>query len=141
MQLSPAKIKQLESIALKFKVNPDLLVDALLDVGLKKRSKKEEKIIKLTPQQKVKAIEEKALNKSWSYEQLWKIPKHKNYSEMGLICFLDDYTTIGEVTEKYIVLLHERPVGGPVINNFYNMNVMQPWIKKITTEENKGGYQ
>lgn len=140
MQLSPVKIRQLESIALKLKVNPDLLLDALLDIGLKKRSKKEEKVIKLTPQQKVKAIEEEALNKGWTYEQLWKMPKYKNYSEMSLICFLDDYTTIGEVTEKYIVLLHERPVGGPVINNFYNILVEQPWITKTHGNSHTSNY-
>jgi len=131
MQLSPTKIKQLESIALKLKVNPDLLLDALLDIGIKKKTNRVvEPIRKRTPEEKVKAIEEEALNKGWTYEQLWKIPKYKNYSEMGLICFIDDHITIGEVTEKHIVLLHERPVGGPVINNFYNMLVEQPWITK-----------
>ena len=115
-----------------------MLVDALLDVGLKKT--KSEKPKTLTPEQKIKAIEEEALNKGWTYEQLWAIPNNSDYSKKGLIYFIEDNTAIGEVTEKHIALIHERPVGGPVIHNFYNMNINQPGIKKITTEENNGGY-
>lgn len=47
MHLTQAKIKEIESIAFKFKVNPDLFIDALLDVGLKRTRKevKQEKSI------------------------------------------------------------------------------------------------
>ena len=137
MYLSETKIKKIELIASKFKVNPDLLIEALLDVGLKKT--KQEKPKELTPEEKVKAIEEVALNKGWTYEQLWATSNNTDYSKKGLIYFIEEDTTIGEVTEKHIGLIHERTVGGPVIHNFYNMNINQPWIKKITTEENKGG--
>ena len=137
MYLSETKIRKIELIASKLSVNPDLLVDALLDVGLKKT--RPDKPKKLTPEQKVKAIEEKALNKGWTYEQLWAVTNNSDYSKKGLIYFIEDNTTIGEVTEKHLGLIHERTVGGTVIHNFYNMNINQPWIKKITTEENKGG--
>ena len=131
MQLSSTKIKQLEFIASKLKVNPDLLLDVLLEVGIKKKKiNRVEPIKERTPEQKVKAIEEEALNKGWTYEQLWKKPKLKVYPDMGLICFVDETTMVGEVTKKHIALIHKKPVGEPVILNFYNKNVEQPWIKK-----------
>lgn len=134
MHLSETKIREIESIASKFKVNPDLLVEALLNVGLKKTKSEEPK--QLTPEEKVKAIEEEALNKGWTYAQLWAEPKYKRYDLMGLICFVDDKTTIGEVTEKHIALLHEKPIGVPVVLNFYNLDIEQPWkeIKKNLDE-------
>ncbi len=117
MQLSPTKIKQLESIASKFKVNPDLLVDVLLEVGLKKKGEtKNEEIKKLTPEEKVKAIETEALSKGWRTEQLWNRPKYSRYDLMGVICFVDNKTIIGEVNEKYIGLIHEKLTRDPVIN-------------------------
>lgn len=131
MHLTKTKIEKLELIASKFRVDPNLLLDALLDIGLKKTKRKNTEVPKkLTPEQKVKAIEEEALNKGWTYEQLWCIPPHKRYEHMGLICFIDNRTTIGEVTEKHISLIHEKPVGEPVIRNFYNNKAEQLWIKK-----------
>ena len=131
MHLTKTKIKKLEFIALKFRVDPDVLVDALLYIGVKRSKRKNiENPRKFTPEEKVKAIEEEALNKGWTYEQLWCIPPHKRYDVMGLICFVDKNTTIGEVTEKHISLIHEKPVGEPVIRNFYNNKAEQPWIKK-----------
>ena len=131
MHLTKTKIKKLEFIALRFRVDPDVLVDALLDIGVKRSKRKNtENPRKFTPEEKVKAIEEEALNKGWTYEQLWCIPPHKRYDQMGLICFVDKNTTIGEVTEKHISLIHEKPVGEPVIHNFYNNKAEQPWIKK-----------
>ena len=122
MYLSQTKIKKIELIASKLSVNPDLLVDALLDVGLKKKEAKQPKqeLKKPTPEQKVKTLEEEALKKGWTYEQLWATSNNTDYSKKGLIYFVTDGTTIGEVTEKYIGLIHERPVGGPIIHNFYN---------------------
>ena len=132
MLLSQQKVKELESLASKLSIEPDLLIDALISIGFtEKHAVNEAQTIKSpTPEQKVKAIEEEALNKGWTYEQLWCIPPHKRYDQMGLICFVEDHTTIGEVTEKHIVLIHERTVGGPVIHNFYNNKVEQPWIKR-----------
>ncbi|MBI3589831.1 MAG: hypothetical protein HY094_00435 [Candidatus Melainabacteria bacterium] len=79
---------------------------------------------------KVKAIEAEALSKGWAHEQLWHIPDYPRYDQMGLICLVEDYTTIGEITEKHIALIKERTVGDPITNYFYNMKVEQPWITK-----------
>lgn len=131
MQLSKTKIRQIEHIAGFFKLEPDRLIDALIKIGFDFPEKG--KPILQTPEQKVKSIEEEALQKGWTYKQLWNKPNNKNYSEMGLICFVDSLTTIGEVTEKRISLIHEKPIGEPVILNLYNNNVQQPWIKKKGT--------
>ncbi|MBI3590135.1 MAG: hypothetical protein HY094_02000 [Candidatus Melainabacteria bacterium] len=141
MSLSQYKIKELEFLASGLKLEPDTLVEALISLGFKEPKQKEvvvEEVKKLTPEEKVEAIEEEALNKGWTYAQLWTTTTNSDYSKKGLVYFVTDSTTIGEVTEKHIVLLHERPVGVPVINNFYNMLVEQPWVTKVTTEENKG---
>lgn len=132
MLLSKRKVDELELLALKLNIEPDMLLDALISIGFtEKYSINETQTAKFpTPEEKVKAIEEEALNKGWAYEQLWKKPKLKVYPDMGLVCFVDEATMIGEVTEKHIALIHNKPVGKPVILNFYNKNVEQPWIKK-----------
>lgn len=133
-QLSPIKIKQIENIAGLFKLEPDRLIDALIKIGFDFTERNNLLVPqKLTPEQKIKVVEEDALSKGWTYKQLWNKPSNKNYAEMGLICFVDNLTTIGEVTEKHISLIHEKPTGGPVILNLYNNHVEQPWIKKKGT--------
>lgn len=133
--LSPVKVKQIEQIASLFRLEPDRLVDALIKVGFEMPKEKkvdpENLTIKLTAEQKVKVIEEQALSKGWTYKQLWSKPNNIDYSEMGLICFVNDLTIIGEVTAKHISLIHEKPIAGPVILNFYNNKAEQPWIKKL----------
>lgn len=140
MLLSQTKVKELEFLAFKLRVDPDLLIDALISIGFtEKLAINEAQTVKLpTPEEKVKAIEEEALNKGWTYEQLWATSNNTDYSKKGLVYFLEDGTTIGEVTEKHISLIHERPVGGTVIHNFYNMRVEQPWIKKIENKKCDG---
>ncbi len=133
MPLSTYKIRELELFAKKLSTEPDKLLDALISFAFVKP----EPIKLLTPEEKVKAIEEEALNKGWTYEQLWATPNNTDYSKKGLIYFVDDETTIAEVTEKHIASIHERIIGGPIINNFYNMKVEQPWIKKFVSEESK----
>ena len=134
--LSQQKVNELEFLAFRLNIQPDMLVDALISIGFaeKLETNKAQVSKLLTPEQKIKKIEAESLRKGWTYEQLWKKPKLKNYSEMGLICFIADKTFIGEVTEKHIALIHEKPAGEPVILNFYNMDAEQPWIKKLKTE-------
>lgn len=129
MRLSQTKVKQLEFIASKFKVNPDSLVDALLDVGLKNPKKKRIK----TPKEKVRAIEQEALDKGWTKEQLWDVYKYPRYDLRNVIYYLDDTSEICEVTEKYIAIKHYRSVGEPTILCIHNMKVEQPWITKVKT--------
>jgi len=126
MSLSIYKIKELEVFASKLNTEPDRLVDALISFVFEKP----EPIRLATPEEKVKVIEKEALDKGWTYEQLWKRPELNVYPEMGLICFIDDKIMIGDVKEKHISLIHERPVGVPAILNFYNNKVKQHWIKK-----------
>lgn len=136
MLLSTTKIRELEILALQLRTDPDTLLNALISLGFEEPKKeKAEKIYKQTPEQKVKTIEEEALNKGWTYEQLWANPNNTDYSKKGLVYFVEDGTTIGEVTEKHIGLIHERPIGGPAIHNFYNDRVNQPWIKKLENKE------
>lgn len=127
MQLSPYKIRELESFAKRLNTEPDLLLDVLISFAYAEP----QNVKPSTPEEKLKAVEEEALHKGWTYDQLWKRPEFRNYSEMGLICFIEDKTFIGEITEKYISLIHEKPLGEPVILNFYNNRVEQPWITKI----------
>ena len=63
MQLSLYKIKELEFLASGLKLKPDTLVEALISLGFKEPKQKEivEEIKKLTPEEKVEAIEEEAL--------------------------------------------------------------------------------
>jgi hypothetical protein len=132
MQLSIHKIRELELFAKKLNTEPDRLLDILISFAYVEP----QQVRTSTPEEKLKAIEDEALDKGWTYEQLWKRPKFKNYSEMGLICFIEDKTFIGEITEKYISLVHEMPLGEPVIRNFYNSKVEQPWINKVEKELN-----
>ena len=127
MPLSTYKIRELEMFASKLNTKPDKLLDALIAFVFAEP----QPIELITPEEKIKAIEEEALRKGWTYEQLWKRPQFKNYSEMGLVCFIEDKTFIGEIRENYISLVHEKPIGEPVILNFYNSKIEQPWIAKI----------
>lgn len=130
MNLSQTKISQLEFIASKVKVNPDLLVDALLDVGLlKKKAKKSEKKSSVD---KVRAIEQEALNKGWTREQLWNLNKYQRYDLHGLLYFVTDNTEIVEVAEKYIALKHSISVGKDcTVLKFYNSKVPQEWVTEV----------
>lgn len=127
MQLSIHKIRELELFARKLDTKPDKLLDVLISFAYAEPQQARTS----TPEEKLKAVEEEALTKGWTYEQLWKKPKFKNYCEMGLICFIEDKTFIGEITGKYISLVHEKPLGEPVIRNFYNSKVEQSWINKV----------
>lgn len=37
----------------------------------------------------------------------------------------------GELNKNYITLVKKQPVGDPITNYFYNMQVEQSWIKGI----------
>ena len=124
MPLSSYKIRELETFAHKLNTEPDKLLDALISfVFLKSES-----IKLLSPEKKVKAIEEEALNKGWTLGQLWNIYKHQRQDLMGLIYYLDDNKEIIEVTEKYIAIKY---LNSGAVNKISNMNVEQEWITKI----------
>lgn len=79
----------------------------------------------------MQTIELEAYSKGWTHDQLWHIPNYPRYDQMGLICFVNNETTIGELNKNYITLVKKQPVGDPIISCFYNMQVEQSWIKRI----------
>ncbi len=80
---------------------------------------------------KVDAIRDKALSLGWAKEGLYqtqgifRFPCGQDY---GLVCFLEKGESIGKVTRQYIEII--RPSG--VCQRFYNRDVAQPWIKKVS---------
>lgn len=133
MQLTQTKIKQLELIASKFMVNPDLLVDALLDVGLKKDKNK--KVPEFSNEQKaINNLDrllwgEKALkNLSIKKEELSGYLKtsQKNAIELKKRCnqFYDQFDAIEIAVDLLTCVLENRPPEGattiPTIRDFDN---------------------
>ncbi len=134
MLLSKQKVNELESLALELNIEPDILVDALISIGFIDKNLEADKanVVKLlTPEEKVKAIEEEALNKGWRYEQLWCKPNYKRYDLMGVVCFIDDKTIIGNVHEESIGLIHERTTGEPVINILEKKTTVPKFVYEI----------
>ncbi len=80
----------------------------------------------------VDAIRDKALSLGWSEPRLYqnrgrfRFPCGQDY---GLVCFLHDGQTIGEVSEKHIEIVCVR--NNRNVLRFYNPDVDQPWIRKI----------
>lgn len=83
----------------------------------------------------VDAIRDRALSCGWTESRLYKnrgrfrFPCGQDY---GLVCFLGDGRSIGEVTEKHIEIIG-APLGKTILR-FYNPDVDQPWIRKIEAE-------
>lgn len=84
----------------------------------------------------VESIRDQAINLGWSEPRLFqnrgrfRFPCGQDY---GLVCFLDDGRTIGEVTERYIEIIGPPP--SRTVLRFYNPDVEQPWIRKIDPEQ------
>lgn len=83
---------------------------------------------------KVDAIREEAMAKGWSETRLYqnqgrfRFPCGEDY---GLVCFVDGDQEIGEVTERFIEIVHGPKSGRPSTLRFYNPDVPQPWTKKV----------
>lgn len=83
---------------------------------------------------KVDAIREEAMAKGWSEARLYqnqgrfRFPCGEDY---GLVCFVDGDQEIGEVTERFIEIIHGPKSGRPSTLRFYNPDVPQPWMKKV----------
>ena len=81
---------------------------------------------------KVDAVRDLALSLGWSEALLYQnrgrfsFPCGQNY---GLVCFLDDQRTIGEVTRQSIEIIGPPPQENRL--RFYNPDVDQPWLKKV----------
>lgn len=83
----------------------------------------------------VGAIRDRALSCGWAESRLYqnrgryRFPCGQDY---GLVCFLGDGRSIGDVTEKHIEIIGPPP--GRTVMRFYNPDVEQPWIRKIEPE-------
>lgn len=78
----------------------------------------------------VDAIAEKALTLGWARERLYGAGAAPFDPKRGLVCFLKPGDRIGEVTAQSIQILLAPP--SEVRHRFYNPDVDQPWIKKIS---------
>lgn len=82
---------------------------------------------------KVDAIRDEAMANGWSEPRLYqnqgrfRFPCGEDY---GLVCFVDGQRRIGEITTRYIEIIHDN--AGQVNRlRFANPDVDQPWHKKL----------
>jgi hypothetical protein len=86
---------------------------------------------------KVDAIRDEALAKGWSEVRLYqnqgrfRFPCGEDY---GLVCFVDGSRRIGEITNRYIEIIHET-AGRENRLRFFNSDVDQPWLKRKKEEQ------
>ncbi len=78
----------------------------------------------------VDAISERAMALGWSRERLYAVGKGIFDPQRGLICYLKPGDRIGEVTLQSIEIIH--PLPSEVRHRFYNPDVDQPWIRRVT---------
>jgi hypothetical protein len=82
---------------------------------------------------KVDAIGDAAMAKGWSEARLYqnqgrfRFPCGEDY---GLVCFVDGSRRIGEITARYIEIIHEV-AGRENRLRFFNPDVDQPWLNKM----------
>jgi hypothetical protein len=81
----------------------------------------------------VDAISENALALGWNRERLYATGNGHFDPRRGLICYLKPGDRIGEVTLHSIEIIH--PLPSEVRHRFYNPDVDQPWIRRVTTEK------
>ncbi len=77
----------------------------------------------------VNAIKDRALSLGWTQAGLYQNRGRFKWlcgQDYGLVCFLGNGETIGEITRQSIEII--KPSG--VHHRFYNRDVNQPWIKK-----------
>lgn len=84
----------------------------------------------------VDGIAEHAVSLGWKRERLCGTGGHGAFDlRRGLVCLLKPGDRIGEVTSQSIEIIHPPP--SEVRHRFYNPDVEQPWIKKITAASQK----
>ena len=72
----------------------------------------------------VQKVQKEALAKNWTKKDLWQ--REGWYDQQGLVCFIDEDTQIGEITEKYIELNKKLPSGEIITTRFYNQKKLWP---------------
>jgi len=84
----------------------------------------------------VKTIEERALTAGWTKARLYQNRGRFSFpcgEDYGLVCFLKNGQTIGEITERYIEIIGPPP--NQSVLRFYNPDAEQPWKRKIEPEQ------
>ena len=80
---------------------------------------------------KVDAIRDQALSLGWSEARLYQNRGRYSFpcgQDYGLVCFLHDDRSIGEVTRQSIEIIGPPPQENRL--RFYNPDVEQPWLKR-----------
>ncbi|MCZ2154729.1 MAG: hypothetical protein LC114_12650 [Bryobacterales bacterium] len=83
----------------------------------------------------VDAISERALALGWKRDRLYATGKGIFDPQRGLVCYLKPDDRIGEVTLQSIEIIH--PLPSEVRHRFYNPDVDQPWIRRVTIDAKK----
>jgi hypothetical protein len=79
----------------------------------------------------VDSISELARSLGWKRERLYAAGGHGIFdSNRGLVCFLKPGDRIGEVAAQSIEIIH--PLPSEVRHRFYNPDVDQPWIRRVS---------
>ena len=78
----------------------------------------------------VDAIQEQAVGVGWKQERLYRTGKPSSQNR-GLVSYLNPADRIGEVTHEAIEII--LPNG--VRQHFYNPDVEQPWIRRVSAEK------
>jgi hypothetical protein len=80
----------------------------------------------------VDAIRDHAVSLGWTLPQLYRNRaslKFPSGPDWGLVTFLDGGQRLGEVTREFIEIIHPGPRESR--GRFHNMEVDQPWLKRI----------
>ena len=88
----------------------------------------------ITAADKVNAIQDRALAKGWTADQLCNRNSRLRFplgNEHGLVCFTGPNQEIGEITEHYIEIIHSFGRNQTSILRFYNSQRLQPWMKPV----------
>ncbi len=83
----------------------------------------------------VDAIADKALALGWKRERLYDPGKRVFDPRRGLVGYLKPGDRIGEVSAHSIEII--RSVPSEVRHHFYNPDLEQPWMKKISSDQKK----
>ena len=82
----------------------------------------------------VDAIRDRALALGWTHESLYQTRGSLRFplgSDYGMVCYLKPGDRIGDVTTHSIEII----LPNNIRQRFYNPNVDQPWIRRVSREE------
>ncbi|MBY0405893.1 MAG: hypothetical protein K2X66_18465 [Cyanobacteria bacterium] len=106
------------------KISPPIIEDPLIEAHLVSTESPKAR------DGRIEAIEEEALKLGWKQDQLWR--KSIRTDERGLVSYLQPNQSITEVTCQFIRLQMTSKTGKIEVQRFYNMDIVQPWMKRIS---------